>query len=107
MVADMFGDTADQFEIWNEYNLGPNHSFNLSNRPASDYAKLYEVSKAAIRDVNPNIPVIGLNTSGAPIEWISEVLDTGIGKDMDILSIHPYQWDGDPLTYSVRDRNLD
>ena len=47
--------------------LGPNHSFNLSNRPASDYAKLYEVSKAAIRDVNPNIPVIGLNTSGAPI----------------------------------------
>lgn len=106
MVADMFGDTADQFEIWNEYNLGPNHSFNLSNRPASDYAKLYEVSKAAIRDVNPNIPVIGLNTSGAPIEWISEVLDTGIGKNMDILSIHPYQWDGDPLTYSVRDRNL-
>ena len=84
MVADMFGDTADQFEIWNEYNLGPNHSFNLSNRPASDYAKLYEVSKAAIRDVNPNIPVIGLNTSGAPIEWISEVLDMGIGKDMDI-----------------------
>lgn len=25
---------------------------------------------------------------------------------MDILSIHPYQWMADPLTYSVRDRNL-
>ncbi len=102
MVAEMFGDTADQFEIWNEYNLGPNHSFNLANRPAADYAKMYEVSKAAIREVNPNIPVIGLNTSGAAAVWIEGVLETGEGQNMDIMSIHPYQWYGDPLTYSVR-----
>lgn len=106
MVAEMFGDTADQFEIWNEYNLGPNHSFNLANRPASDYAKMYEVSKAAIKEVNPDIPVIGLNTSGAPLEWIEEVFKTGEGQNMDILSIHPYRWYGDPLTYSVREGRL-
>lgn len=100
MMASLLGDTVECFEIWNEYNLGPNHSFNMENRPASDYAKMYEVSKKAIKAVNPNMPVVGLNTSGAPYAWIEEVLNSG-ATDMDVLSVHPYQWYGDPLTYDT------
>ncbi|MBP3360666.1 MAG: cellulase family glycosylhydrolase [Clostridia bacterium] len=99
-MALLFGDTVDQFEIWNEYNLGPNHSFNMENRPAADYGKMYEVSKKAIKEVNPDIPVIGFNTSGAAASWISQVLDTGL-RDVDVISIHPYQWYGDPITYNT------
>lgn len=100
MMAELFGDTVDYFEVWNEYNLGPNHSFNRENRPAEDYGKMYEVSKKAIKSVNPKIPVIGLNTSGVPDAWIESVLASGV-TDMDILSIHPYRWYGDPLTYPI------
>lgn len=100
MMANLLGDTVECFEIWNEYNLGPNHSFNMENRPASDYAKMYIASKKAIQSVNPNIPVAGLNTSGAPYAWIEEVLKAG-ATDMDILSVHPYQWYGNPLTYNT------
>lgn len=102
MMAELLGDTVECFEIWNEYNLGPNHSFNMENRPASDYAKMYIASKKAIKAVNPNIPVVGLNTSGAPKVWTEEVLQAG-ATDMDVFSIHPYQWYGDPITYDTLD----
>lgn len=104
-MAVLFGDTVDQFEVWNEYNLGPNHSFNRENRPASDYGKMYEVSKRAIKEVNPDIPVIAFNTSGAAPTWIGQVLESGV-TDVDIISIHPYQWYGDPLTYNTVERGL-
>lgn len=106
MMAELFGDTVDQFEIWNEYNLGPNHSFNMENRPAEDYGKMYEVSKAAIKAVNPDIPVIAFNTSGAAPAWIERVLASGL-RDIDIASIHPYQWYGDPLTYNAVKKGIE
>ncbi|UKI37485.1 MAG: glycosyl hydrolase [Clostridiales bacterium] len=68
----------------------------MENRPASDYAKMYIASKKAIQSVNPNIPVVGLNTSGAPYAWIEEVLKAG-ATNMDVLSVHPYQWYGNPF----------
>lgn len=104
-MAVLFGDTVDQFEIWNEYNLGPNHSFNRENRPASDYGKMYEVSKKAIKEVNPDIPVLAFNTSGAAPTWIGQVLESGV-TDVDIISVHPYQWYGDPLTYNTVEKGL-
>lgn len=100
MMTELFGDTVDSIEIWNEYNLGPNHSFNMENRPASDYGKMYEVSKDAIKKVNPNMPVVAFNTSGAPYAWIEEVLKSGV-TDIDVTSVHPYRWDGDPITYDA------
>ena len=100
MMTELFGDTVDSIEIWNEYNLGPNHSFNRENRPASDYGKLYRVSKDAIKKVNPDMPVVAFNTSGAPDAWIEEVLKSGV-TDIDVTSVHPYRWEGDPITYDA------
>ena len=103
MMAELFGDTVDAMEIWNEYNLGPNHSFNIENRPASDYGKLYQVSKEAIKKVNPDMPVVAFNTSGAPDIWIGDVLKSGV-TDIDVTSVHPYRWEGDPITYDATEQ---
>ncbi|MDY3030805.1 MAG: cellulase family glycosylhydrolase [Clostridia bacterium] len=105
-MAELLGDTVEVMEIWNEYNLGPNHSFNMENRPAEDYIKLYEASKAAIKSVNPDMPVVGMNTSGAGTVWIDNAIKNSGGKriDMDIITIHPYQWYGDPLTFKPHEK---
>lgn len=97
-MTELFGDTVDCIEIWNEYNLGPNHSFNIENRPASDYGKMYEISKKAVKAVNPNMPVIAMNTSGVARDWAEGVFKSGV-TDIDVYACHPYQWYGDPIKY--------
>jgi hypothetical protein len=99
---------AAGIEIWNE----PNHQHFW--RPASDpeaYAALLRESHAAVKQVDPSMPVAGVslaqrNThpgSVAPTEFLQRVYAAGAGGSMDALSVHAYAGDDATAQRAVDD----
>lgn len=90
LVRDLKG-RVNRFEIWNEFNLVGHHTFNPKKLPPENYAKLLVNSYKAVKRANPDAEVIGMVTSGSPLDWIEKVLIAIDGeKCFDAVSVHPY-----------------
>ncbi len=77
-------------EIWNEFNA---QTFNKQMLGPDVYAKILKASYQAIKAVDPNLPVVGIDCSGFDFSFIRGVLENGGGDYMDIISLHPYPFD--------------
>ena len=94
-IVSHFEGRVSHYEIWNEYNL-EGTAFNPTSRPPQDYARMLEATYTAIKEINPDIQVIGGAMAGADINWLSTILKSGAGSYMDALSLHPYCYPQDP-----------
>ena len=96
-VANEFKGIIDQWEVWNEWNI---QSFNPSLEPPEVYAKVLKAVYTAVKKVNPNAVIIGLDTAGLPhkkastsvYDWVSRVMAAGAYDYMDAVSGHHYDW---------------
>jgi len=93
-AAKEFGDKVKYYEIWNEYNF---KGFNSTMAPPENYAKMIKAAYEAIKSVNPNAVVIGMDIcppEGTDImvdlDWAKRALDAGAYEYMDAVSLHPY-----------------
>jgi len=77
----------DHFEIWNEYNVG---NFNNKMYSGDVYAKMLKAAYKALKEVDPNITVVGVDSSGIDLDFIRDILENGGGDYMDVMSVHPY-----------------
>ena len=87
-LVERYGDEVVEewsFEVWNEANL----EVFWSGSP-EDYLKLYDVTAAAVRDVDPRLVVGG--PSSAAAGWCEELLAHAerSGAPVDFLSTHTY-----------------
>lgn len=91
------------FEVWNEPNLGgPDSPFGFWSAAQAEYWKLYDVTAAAVKDVDPALRVGGPSTSNNA--WLPEFLDhcRESGAPVDFVSTHHYPTDV-VLGYGVED----
>lgn len=82
------------FEIWNEPNLGgPDSPFGFWSGTREEYWKLYDVTAAAVKSVDPALRVGGPATSNNA--WLPEFLAhcSQSGAPVDFVSTHHYPTD--------------
>lgn len=76
-------------EVWNE----PNGGMWVSFPKDKTYAQMLTATYEAVKEVDPEITVLGCATNTGGISWPESVLKAG-GK-MDAISFHPYRWPTD------------
>lgn len=91
MASELKG-IINYYEIWNEYNIA---SFNKSNEPPETYAKMLKAAYTAIKKVNPEATVIGIDIAGIGTDWPRRVFEAGGYEYCDAVSCHPYDWSGE------------
>jgi hypothetical protein len=92
-VVKHFQGRVDQFEVWNEWNIGSGGTdAQRAARHGSpqDYAALLKAAYAAIKEVNPGATVIGGAFAGYDYAWIDAFARAGGFNSLDGFSIHPY-----------------
>ena len=77
------------YEIYNEWNSS---NFNPSMETPETYAKVLKAAYTAIKEVDPDIVVIGCDTADIPLDWMKRVFDAGGGDYMDAISVHCYDY---------------
>lgn len=97
-----FEGRVDEFEIWNEANMGPNKYC------WPQYAELLLRTSEVIRRVRPDAEIIGMCLSRNPIDFTQKVLDIvkergRIDDVMDWVSFHPYKNNPDVTNADIDD----
>lgn len=82
-IATRYKGRIYHWEIWNEPNI-----FFWQGTPEM-YADLLSRSYKTLKEVDPNIQVLGLSTAGIDFDFIEKM--TGLKVPFDILTIHPYR----------------
>ena len=96
-MAETFKGVIDRWEVWNEWNI---QSFNPTREPPEVYAEVLKATYKAIKEVNPNATVVGLDTAGLPHEkysagvydFVKRVFAAGAYDYLDAVSGHHYDW---------------
>ncbi len=92
-VAARWGRDMAALEIWNE----PNYSyFFQSPAPATDYAALLKAAYPRVKQVAPDLPVIGPAMLGSDVPFLEALYSAGIRGYHDGISSHPYNVEADP-----------
>lgn len=95
-ISDQFSPYgAKYYEVWNEWDLEGNASFNPASQPASVYRELLKKTSAAITQEDAQIVAPGLAEIDE-LTWIEEVFKDGGYDAFDIFSVHPYRHDRIP-----------
>jgi hypothetical protein len=92
-VVRYFRGRVDQFEVWNEWNIGSGGTdAQKSARYGSpqEYAALLRAAYTAIKVENPSATVIGGAFAGYDYKWIDAFGHAGGFNSLDGFSIHPY-----------------
>jgi hypothetical protein len=92
-VVRYFRGRVDQFEVWNEWNIGSGGTqAQKSARYGSpqEYAVLLRAAYTAIKGENPSATVIGGAFAGYDYNWIDAFGRAGGFNSLDGFSIHPY-----------------
>lgn len=92
-VVRYFRGRVDQFEVWNEWNIGSGGTqAQKSARYGSpqEYAALLRAAYTAIKVENPSAAVIGGAFAGYDYNWIDAFGRAGGFNSLDGFSIHPY-----------------
>jgi Cellulase (glycosyl hydrolase family 5) len=96
-IAQRYPDAAG-IEIWNEPN---ERMFWLPGPQPKRYAELLGEAYAAVKEVDPSMPVLGGSVSNrqgdeeagmTQVEFLERLYDAGGGDAMDGISVHPYPW---------------
>ena len=87
-------DEVAYWEILNEPNIwrfreGPERG--RKSMPAGKYVQLLQVAFDTIKEINPNLQVVGVCLNGADFPYLQEFLDAGGAEYMDIFSYHSYR----------------
>ena len=94
-VLRRYGSQIQTVEIWNEYNgtfcKGP-----ATNDRAGTYAKMLREAYAQIKQLRPDVTVLGGATAGIPLPYWEKLMQNGGLQSMDALSIHPYRYNAPP-----------
>lgn len=92
-VVKRFRGRVDQFEVWNEWNIGgggtPQQHAARYGSPES-YAAVLRAAYAAIKAENPAATVIGGAFAGYDYRWIEAFARADGFKYLDGFSVHPY-----------------
>lgn len=96
-VVKHFLGRVDQFEVWNEWNIGgggtPAQRSARSGSP-EDYAAVLRAAYVAVKAENPAATVIGGAFAGFDYKWIDAFARAGGFSSLDGFSIHPYVFSG-------------
>jgi polysaccharide biosynthesis protein PslG len=92
-VVKHFKGRVDQFEVWNEWNIGGGGT--PAQRSArygdpQDYARVVRAASAAVREEDPGAQVIGGAFAGYDYKWIEAFARAGGFSSLDGFSAHPY-----------------
>jgi hypothetical protein len=92
-VVKHFKGRVDQFEVWNEWNIGSGgtpaqRAGRYGN--ADDYAKVLKAAYSAVKAENPGASVIGGGFAGYDYKWIEAFGRAGGFTALDGFSTHPY-----------------
>ena len=63
---------------------------------AATYAKMLRESYAQIKQLRPDVTVLGGATAGIPLPYWEKLMQNGGLQSMDALSIHPYRYNAPP-----------
>ncbi|MEJ0039308.1 MAG: hypothetical protein WDO68_25180 [Gammaproteobacteria bacterium] len=92
-VVKHFKGRVDQFEIWNEWNIGgggtPAQRAARYGSP-EDYAKVLQAAYAAVKAESPTATVLGGAFAGYDYKWIEAFGRAGGFNSLDGFSAHPY-----------------
>ena len=92
-VVKHFKGRVDQFEVWNEWNIGgggtPAQRAARYGSP-EDYARVLRAAYVAIKGENPLALVIGGAFAGYDYKWIEAFARAGGFASLDAFSTHPY-----------------
>ena len=92
-VVRHFKGRVDQFEVWNEWNIGSGGTPAQRARrqgSAEDYAKVLQAAYTAVKAENPSAVVIGGAFAGYDYGWIEAFGRAGAFNSLDGFSSHPY-----------------
>ena len=92
-VVRYFRGRVDQFEVWNEWNIGGGGTQQQrASRYGSpeDYAAVLRAAYAAIKAENPAAIVIGGAFAGYDAKWVEAFARAGGFASLDGFSMHPY-----------------
>jgi polysaccharide biosynthesis protein PslG len=90
-VVKHFQGRVDQFEVWNEWNIGMG-THPLKPRSAESYVNLLQAAYKAIKTANPAATVIGGVVNGVDQKWIDSFGRAGGFSYLDAFSVHPYEF---------------
>ena len=97
-VASRWGDDIAAIEIWNEPNY---YHWFRSSEPAADYAALLRAAYGQIKQVEPDLPVIGPAMLASDGAFLNALYGEGIGGHFDGLSLRPFNQGRDPYDSAV------
>ncbi|MDF2836818.1 MAG: hypothetical protein K0Q63_2458, partial [Paenibacillus sp.] len=96
-ILEHFEGKVKNLEIYNEFNIGFG---DRGNGPADSrpdyYAPLLETTYKTMKSSQYESTLAGMSTSKLPLGWIEEVLRRGGIDNLDVVSIHPYQYPRSP-----------
>lgn len=94
-VVGRYSEQIKATEIWNEYNgafvRGP-----AADDRAATYLRMLRAAHQEVKQVRPEVKVIGGATAGVPLPYWEKLLAGGALEFMDVLSVHPYRYDDPP-----------
>lgn len=86
-MANTYKGVIKYYEIWNEPN---NSQFNVTSVTPEGYAKMLKRVYTELKQIDPEITVVGCATVHVPYDWLKRVFDAGGYDYLDAVSIHPY-----------------
>ncbi|MEY4582459.1 MAG: hypothetical protein RL701_7162 [Pseudomonadota bacterium] len=93
-IATTLADSVEDFEVWNEWNLGAGSSPAVKEGSASDYVTLLSATSAALKKANPRARVIG-GSVGDDLDdwsWMRKAIAAGMLQHVAAVSIHLYDF---------------
>lgn len=90
-LAERYKGKIEAYEVWNEYNGAWSGGYGPET-----YAEMLKYAYKAIKEVDPDVPVVACATADCDIGWIRGVLNAGGIDYMDAISIHPYTYPVSP-----------
>ena len=94
-IVSRYADQIDYWEIWNEPNL--DHFW--KDPDPGRYLQLFRETAAIIRECAPNAKIVLGGLNGIPLGYLEECLKLGLAEEVDILNIHPYEWNSAPEVF--------
>ncbi len=84
-------------EVYNEFNIGfGDRGDGPADSRADYYFPLLRTTYETVKAEHPDVTVVGGATSSVPMQWLEQLFQLGGLEYMDVLSVHPYRYPGDP-----------
>lgn len=88
-LAQRFGERVKHWEIWNEPNI---KNFWKPGEPSPElYVEFVAQTAKVIREVIPQVTIIGGALAGMPTDYLKKLLSCGLAQHVDKISFHPYR----------------